>query len=147
MELSLAQVQAATGAQVFPACAGATLEQVRALGWSIDSRTLAPGDLFFAIRGERFDGHAFVSEVLARGAVAAVTSERPAQISGTLLEVADTLDALQQLARWARRRWAKPAVAVTGSAGKTSTKDIIAEFLSLKLRVGKTIGNLNNHLG
>jgi UDP-N-acetylmuramoyl-tripeptide--D-alanyl-D-alanine ligase len=141
MELTLAQVQAATGGHL---SRGSTAP-VR--GYSIDSRTLAPGDLFFAIKGDRFDGHSFVADVMARGAVAAVVSERPAQINGTLLQVSDTLLALQQLARFARRRWAKPVVAVTGSAGKTTTKDIIAEFLSARLRVGKTIGNLNNHFG
>ncbi|HTU47304.1 MAG TPA: UDP-N-acetylmuramoyl-tripeptide--D-alanyl-D-alanine ligase [Bryobacteraceae bacterium] len=143
MELSLAQVQEATGAQV----RGSSIEHALVRAYSIDSRTIAPGDLFFAIKGERFDGHSFVTDVLARGAIAAVVSEAPAEVAGTVLQVADTLDALQRLAAWARRRWAKPVVAVTGSAGKTSTKDIIAEFLSVRLRVGKTIGNLNNHIG
>ncbi|HEX3683096.1 MAG TPA: UDP-N-acetylmuramoyl-tripeptide--D-alanyl-D-alanine ligase [Bryobacteraceae bacterium] len=141
MELSLAQVQAATHARM------AHPSECVVRGWSIDSRTIAPGDLFFAIKGDRFDGHAFVTDVLARGAAAAVVSESPAAVSGTLLEVEDTLEALQQLAAWARRRWGKPVVAVTGSAGKTSTKDIIAELLSVRLRAGKTIGNLNNHIG
>jgi UDP-N-acetylmuramoyl-tripeptide--D-alanyl-D-alanine ligase len=141
MELSLAQVQAATHARMVRPS-----ERV-VRGWSIDSRTIAPGDLFFAIRGDRFDGHAFVTDVLARGAAAAVVAESPAAVSGTLLEVADTLAALQQLAGWARRRWARPVVAVTGSAGKTSTKDIIAELLRVRLCAGKTIGNLNNHIG
>ncbi|HTC37938.1 MAG TPA: UDP-N-acetylmuramoyl-tripeptide--D-alanyl-D-alanine ligase [Steroidobacteraceae bacterium] len=141
MELSLAQVQAATHARM----AHPSERVVR--GWSIDSRTIAPGDLFFAIKGDRFDGHAFITDVLARGAAAAVVSESPATVSGTLLEVEDTLVALQQLAGWARRRWGKPVVAVTGSAGKTSTKDIIAELLSVRLCAGKTIGNLNNHIG
>ena len=151
MELSLAQVQAATSARmVCPSEAqvqGWSQVHAPVRGWSIDSRTIAPGDLFFAIKGERFDGHAFITDVLARGAVAAVVSERPAQITGTVLEVPDTLAALQQLARWARRRWAKPVIAVTGSAGKTTTKDIIAEFLSVRLRAGKTAGNFNNHFG
>ena len=141
MELSLAQVQAATHARmVHPS-------ERPVHGWSIDSRTIAPGDLFFAIKGDRFDGHAFITDVLARGAAAALVSESPATVHGTLLEVEDTLVALQQLAQWARRHWGKPVVAITGSAGKTSTKDIIAELLGVRLRVGKTIGNLNNHIG
>jgi len=143
MELSLAHVQEATGAQV----RGSSIAHALVRAYSIDSRTIAPGDLFFAIKGERFDGHSFVTDVLARGAIAAVVSEAPAEVAGTILQVADTLNALQRLAAWARRQWAKPVVAVTGSAGKTSTKDIIAEFLSVRLRVGKTIGNLNNHIG
>jgi UDP-N-acetylmuramoyl-tripeptide--D-alanyl-D-alanine ligase len=147
MEISLAQVQVATGARVLPALAAASLEGAQVRGWSIDSRTIAPGDLFLAIKGDRFDGHSFVTDVLARGAIAAIVSESPAPLAGTVLQVSDTLDALQRLAAWARRRWAKPVVGVTGSAGKTSTKDIIAEFLSIRLRVGKTIGNLNNHIG
>src|ERR1700761_4418013 len=108
MELSLAQVQAAIGARISGTQASVAPDTLRVSGWSIDSRTIAPGDLFFAIKGERFDGHAFITDVLARGAFAAVVSECPAQITGTVLEVPDTLTALQQLARWARRRWAKP---------------------------------------
>ncbi len=141
MQLTLAQVQAATGAQFIAGAAGETLVS----GWSIDSRTAAAGDLFFAIKGEHLDGHAFVDAVLARGAAAAVVSELSAQ--GPLLLVKDTLDALQSLARWARRRWNRPMVAVTGSAGKTSTKEIIAALLSVRFKVGKNEGNFNNHIG
>ena len=87
----------------------------------------------------------YVKTALERGALAAVVSETVEE--RPLLQVADTLDALQRLSHWARRRWAKPVVAITGSAGKTSTKDIVSEFLGVRLRVAKTIGNLNNHLG
>jgi UDP-N-acetylmuramoyl-tripeptide--D-alanyl-D-alanine ligase len=141
MQVTLAQVQAATGAQITTGAAGETLIS----GWSIDSRTVAPGDLFFAIKGEHLDGHAFVDAVLARGAAAAVVSQTGAR--GTLLLVRDTLEALQSLARWARRRWNRQIVAVTGSAGKTSTKDIIAALLGVRFNVGKNEGNLNNHIG
>jgi UDP-N-acetylmuramoyl-tripeptide--D-alanyl-D-alanine ligase len=142
MELSLAEVQQATGAQWL-----GVRERIaaHAAGWSIDTRTLAPGDVFFAIRGDRFDGHGFTKTALERGALAAVVSE--AGEERPLLKVADTLDALQRLSHWARRRWGKPVVAITGSAGKTSTKDIVSELLAVRLRVGKTIGNLNNHIG
>jgi UDP-N-acetylmuramoyl-tripeptide--D-alanyl-D-alanine ligase len=142
MDLSLADVQQATGADWLGARSAMA---ARAHGWSIDTRTLAPGDLFFAIRGDRFDGHAFTKTALEHGAVAAMVSEIGAE--RPLLKVADTLDALQQLAQWARRRWGKPVVAITGSAGKTSTKDIVSELLAVRLRVGKTTGNLNNHIG
>jgi UDP-N-acetylmuramoyl-tripeptide--D-alanyl-D-alanine ligase len=143
MQLTLAQVQAATGAQFLAGATGAT----NITGWSIDSRTAAQGDLFFAIKGERLNGHAFVNAVFAQGAAAALVSEAPPDPKGPLLVVRDTLQALQCLAHWARRHWAKPIVAVTGSAGKTSTKDIIAALLGVRYRVGKTVGNFNNHIG
>ncbi|MGH9628827.1 MAG: UDP-N-acetylmuramoyl-tripeptide--D-alanyl-D-alanine ligase [Bryobacteraceae bacterium] len=115
-------------------------------GFSIDSRTLTPGDLFFALRGERYDGHAFVIQALERGAAAAVV-DSPVDGNGRLLRVADTLSALQQLARWARQGWGGKIVGVTGSAGKTTTKDVIAALLGSGMNVGKTVGNFNNHFG
>lgn len=142
MELSLAEIQQATGAEWLDGFGNIA---AHAQGWSIDTRTLAPGDVFFAIRGDRFDGHAFTKAAFARGAVAAVVSE-PSE-ERPLLKVADTLEGLQRLSQWARRRWGKPVVAITGSAGKTSTKDIVSELLAVRLRVGKTTGNLNNHIG
>jgi UDP-N-acetylmuramoyl-tripeptide--D-alanyl-D-alanine ligase len=142
MQLSLAQIQQATAAEFDNPRAVATL----VCGWSIDSRTAAKGDLFFALRGENFDGHDFVATLLANGATAAIVSE-PVSAEGNILRVPDSLTALQQLAQYARQHWAKPIVAVTGSAGKTSTKDIIAALLAVRLRVGKTIGNFNNHIG
>ena len=121
-------------------------------GWSIDSRTTNRGDLFFAIAGENHDGHAFVRNAFERGAAAAIVSkdvraDASGGSAGVLIRVPDTLVALQTLGTFARERWAKPIVAVTGSAGKTSTKDIIASLLSTKFKVGKTIGNFNNHIG
>ncbi|HEX7359493.1 MAG TPA: UDP-N-acetylmuramoyl-tripeptide--D-alanyl-D-alanine ligase [Bryobacteraceae bacterium] len=143
MHLSLAQVQTATGAE---SCASAP-EACEIRGWSIDSRTTAAGDLFIAISGEHFDGHKFLNDAFARGAVAALVSETVEPCSRPILKTRDTVQALGQLARWARRNWGRPVVAVTGSAGKTGTKDIVAEFLAVKFCVGKTIGNLNNHIG
>jgi UDP-N-acetylmuramoyl-tripeptide--D-alanyl-D-alanine ligase len=114
-------------------------------GYSIDSRTIAPGDLFFALRGENHDGHAFVSEVFAKGAAAAVVDQN---LEGDrLLRVGDTLGALQSGAAWARDRWGGTVIGVTGSAGKTTTKDIIATMLETKMKVGRTTGNFNNHIG
>ena len=147
MQLSLAEVQVATGAQLLAGASSPIQGDLKIDGWSIDSRTIAKGDLFFAIRGERMDGHAFVPAVLAQGAVAAIVSEPVPKANGPLLLVKDTLEALQSLAHWARRRWARQIVAVTGSAGKTSTKDIIAALLGVRYRVGKTVGNFNNHIG
>jgi UDP-N-acetylmuramoyl-tripeptide--D-alanyl-D-alanine ligase len=123
-----------------------------ARGYSIDSRTIQPGDVFFAIRGPRFDGHDFVSRVLDGGAAGAVvTQEFFANVSGelrpALIAVADTTGALQQLGLWVRKRWGKPLVAVTGSAGKSTTKEMTAAILARRLQVLKSKGNLNNHLG
>ncbi len=114
-------------------------------GWSIDSRTIAPGDLFFALRGPQNDGHDYVEAALAKGATGAVVDHDLGQAS--LIVVDDTLAALQKLAAWARRRWGGRVVGVTGSAGKTTTKDAIAHLLAVERKVGKTIGNLNNHFG
>src|SRR5215472_7809419 len=120
-----------------------------AMGYSIDSRTVNFGDLFIALPGERFDGHDFVVSALEKGAVAAlVQSGRaiPAD-SRRLLYVEDTLRALQSLGAAARRVWGKPLLAVTGSAGKTTTKEMLAHLLSTRFRVMKSTGNLNNHIG
>lgn len=117
-------------------------------GWSVDSRTLKRGDLFFALRGPRRDGHDFVAEAFAKGAAAAVVERAPSGCEAApLLVVADTQTALENLAAWARRRWGGEVVAVTGSAGKTTTKDVIAAMLAVKIKTGKTEGNLNNHVG
>jgi UDP-N-acetylmuramoyl-tripeptide--D-alanyl-D-alanine ligase len=148
MELSLAQIQAAIGAQIANACLARTpWSAQRVRGWSIDSRTVKAGDLFFAIRGEQFDGHAFAGAALDAGAIAAVVSEPVDTASGLILRVSDTVQALQSIAKCGRQQWARPVVAITGSAGKTSTKDIVAHLLSVRFRVAKTEGNLNNHLG
>jgi len=119
---------------------------VMVTGWSVDSRTLQPGDLFFALRGPVNDGHAHIAEVFEKGAAAAVVEEAIG-LEGRVLRVDDTLRALQQLAAWARREWRGDVVAVTGSAGKTTTKDVIAEMLATGMATAKNQGNLNNHVG
>jgi UDP-N-acetylmuramoyl-tripeptide--D-alanyl-D-alanine ligase len=128
---------------------GSAADEV-ALGYSIDSRTVCSGELFFAVIGERLDGHDFVAAAFERGAVAAVVRkdqlERFADKS-RLLAVDDTLVALQALATAVRKVWGKPLIGVTGSAGKTTTKDAIAHVLSAKFRVLKSEGNFNNHFG
>ncbi len=113
-------------------------------GWSVDTRSLEPGDLFFALRGPNHDGHHHVEEAFRKGAVAAVVEQ---DIAGPALRVADTQAALQQLAAWARTRWGGEVIGVTGSAGKTTTKDAIAAMLAVRGPVGKTTGNFNNHVG
>src|SRR5215471_8022213 len=119
-------------------------------GWSVDSRTIQPGDLFFALRGPNHNGHAYVGEVFRKGAVAVVVDQdvdREAAQAGRILRVADALQGLGRLAARARQRWGGRVVAVTGSAGKTTTKDIIADMLSEKNRTAKNEGNLNNQVG
>ena len=118
--------------------------------YSIDSRTIASGELFFAVKGERMDGHDFVQQALEKGAVAAVVRKdelaRYAVKTG-LLAVQDTLVALQTLGAAVRRLWGKPLIGVTGSTGKTTTKEAIAHVLSSRFRVLKSEGNFNNHFG
>jgi len=124
-------------------------QEAVAMGYSIDSRTLNAGDLFIAIAGERFDGHEYVQAALAKGAVGAIV-EAGKKVEGDplrLLQVDDSLKALQLLGAAARRLWGKPLLAVTGSAGKTTTKEILAHILSTRFRVMKSSGNLNNHIG
>jgi len=118
-------------------------------GFSIDTRTLVSGDLFFAIVAKR-DGHDFVATASRRRAAGVVVSKPMAlgdDNESFVVEVADTTTALQDLARYVRRQSGAKVVAITGSAGKTTTKDTIAEFLGTKYRVVKNTGNLNNHLG
>ena len=121
-----------------------------AQGYSIDSRTLLPGELFFAVLGERLNGHDYVKQALEKGAVAAVIQNNylgryPSKTG--LVVVEDTLVALQNLAACVRRFWGKTVIGVTGSAGKTTTKEAIAHLLSTRYRVLKSEGNFNNHFG
>lgn len=127
-----------------------------AAGYSIDSRTVAVGDLYFAVVGERLDGHDFVAAALANGAVAAVVSfgwTAPEGMDPTrLLRVPDpdgfgALAALQRLARAVRREWGGRVIAITGSAGKTTTKEAVAQVLCARWRVLKSQGNMNNGFG
>lgn len=115
-------------------------------GWSVDTRTLAPGDLFFGLRGPNHDGNTHAAAALAKGAVAAVV-DGSVDAPGTLLRVPDSLTALHSLTSAARTEWTGDVVGVTGSAGKTTTKDVIAEMLAEQFRTEKTQGNLNNHIG
>lgn len=140
-----------TVAKRLGAAAPETFGEREPLGYSIDSRTVRAGDLFFAIRGEHHDGHRFVAEVLNKGALAAVVSRdfQPAQVGDDrrLIRVEDTLAALQRLASAALGDWRGQEVAITGSMGKTTTKEMTAAALAAAGRVIKTAGNLNNDYG
>ena len=121
-----------------------------AQGYSIDTRTIRSGELFFAVKGERLDGHDYVSVALEKGAVAAVVQRNELHRypdKTRLLAVDETLVALQALATAVRKVWGKPLVGVTGSAGKTTTKEAIAHVLAARFRVLKSEGNFNNHFG
>ena len=117
-------------------------------GVSTDSRTIAPGALFVPLRGDRFDGHHFVAAALARGAAGVLAS---APVTATadvaVISVPDTLEALQRLGHDVRRRSGARVVAITGSAGKTTTKEVAAELLATRYVVFRNRGNLNNHIG
>ena len=117
----------------------------------LDSRQVEPGDLFVPIIGERVDGHKFIPQVLGMGAAAVLTSEHeevPAEYSmGAWIRVADTKAALQDIGRYLRARLSLPLVGVTGSVGKTTTREMIAAALSAKHRVYKTPGNSNSQVG
>jgi UDP-N-acetylmuramoyl-tripeptide--D-alanyl-D-alanine ligase len=119
-------------------------------GVSSDSRTVRHGDLFFALRGESFDGHHFVRDAVNHGAAAVVVDNRACldEITGVpAVVVHNTTRALGDLARIYRRRFGFPVLAVGGSNGKTTTKDMTAQVLGASMRVVSTKGNLNNHIG
>lgn len=117
-------------------------------GVSIDSRTIKDGELFFALKGERFDGHDFLKEALEKGGGAVVNSI-PARLTDdkVLIMVKDTVMALQDLAHFWRKRLGARVVAITGSNGKTTTKEMAYKVLSRGFRVERNEGNLNNHIG
>jgi UDP-N-acetylmuramoyl-tripeptide--D-alanyl-D-alanine ligase len=153
MKLTLAEAAVGAGAMLEAPASVPNAGALVAGGYSIDSRTVAKGELFFAVRGERLDGHEFVAGAIERGAVAAVVSrERVASLPDAALGVPlliteDPLTALQALAAHVRRQWGRHVVAVTGSAGKTSTKEAIAAALGARFKVLKSQGNLNNGFG
>jgi len=149
VSLTAAEIAAATGGRVVSGD-----PQERIAKWSIDSRTVSAGDLFVAIRGDRFDGHEFVTAALAAGAAGVMVARTPvlpqAGAGGPaplVIQVDDTTRALQDAARDVRRRSGAKVVAITGSAGKTTTKELTAEFLAAKYTVFRNKGNFNNHIG
>lgn len=143
MRLSLADCASWLGLPAAPALEFSSV--------STDTRTIEPGALFVALKGDNHDGHDYVARAFELGAAAALVS-RPVEAAGPLLIAGDTLEALQKLARLARERWermgaGRTMIGVTGSAGKTTTKDAIAALLSTRRKTGKTLENFNNHIG
>ena len=136
-------VARAAGGRLVAGDPGAVFESV-----STDTRSIAPGGLFIALRGERFDGHAFAAEAVARGARGLLVSDAASVPAGAaVIAVDDTVSGLQRLAREIRRQSPARVVAITGSVGKTTTKEIAADLLGSKYRVFRNRGNLNNHIG
>jgi UDP-N-acetylmuramoyl-tripeptide--D-alanyl-D-alanine ligase len=120
-------------------------------GYSIDTRTLHAGEIFFAVKGPRFDGHEFLDQAFQKNASAVVVEEAGLKASPggaqPMIHVRSTVAALQTLARHVRRQWRNPIIGVTGSAGKTTTKEMIAAVLGKKFTVLRSVGNLNNEFG
>lgn len=139
MIFDAATIAAATGGELVSAGPAGPL--------TTDSRRVPPGAWFVALAGDRFDGHDFLGVVEASGAAGAIVSSVPVGWTAGLVRVPDTLVALQDVARHARQGFAGPVVAITGSAGKTSTRVMIVEVLRALGRVHHTQGNLNNHIG
>jgi UDP-N-acetylmuramoyl-tripeptide--D-alanyl-D-alanine ligase len=142
--LDLGEIAAIVGAK-----AASPLPAGPVAGYGIDTRLLAPGEVFFALKGETRDGHGFVKEAWEKGAAAAVV-ESP--IEGLpwgfpQLAVKSSLEALQKLASHVRGGLAVPVVSITGSNGKTTTKEMIAHLIASRMRVRKSPGNFNNHIG
>ena len=131
-------------AKAMGATIGAAFE---AGGVTFDSRAVNKGDLFFALAGETTDGHGFVAEAMKRGAAAAVVSRDVESAGGTLIRVPDTMKALVDLGRAARRRSPARIASVTGSVGKTSTKDALRAMLSAQATTSASAASFNNHVG
>ena len=144
LPMTLGELAQAVGGTVVAGAAETPID-----GFSIDSRSLKRGDLFVAIRGDQFDGHTFVADALARGACGAIVSDAGAFGSSPAIGVVvdDTVRALQALGRYIRRVSHARVVAITGSVGKTTTKELTAALLGARYRVFRNPGNLNNHIG
>ena len=145
--MTLGWLAVAVGGRVLSGDAGLRIGNI-----ATDTRTLQRGDFFVALRGPRFDGNAFVGEAINRGAVGALVDagfEERADVltRAAIVQVPDTTEGLQDLARAVRKHSGTRVIAITGSAGKTTTKETIAEFLAGRYRVVKNKGNLNNHIG
>jgi UDP-N-acetylmuramoyl-tripeptide--D-alanyl-D-alanine ligase len=137
-----------TSDEVVAALAPATIGgRFEATGVTFDSRAVGKGDLFFALAGETTDGHGFVADALARGAAAAVVSREVLGAHGILVRVPDTMKALADLGRAGRRRSRARVASVTGSVGKTSSKDALRAMLSVQGKTEASVASYNNHVG
>jgi UDP-N-acetylmuramoyl-tripeptide--D-alanyl-D-alanine ligase len=136
-----------TSGEVAQALGAVIAAPFEANGVTFDSRAVGKGDLFFALKGETTDGHGFVAEAMKRGAAAAVVSRDVENAGGTLIRVSDTLKALEGLGRAARRRSKARIASVTGSVGKTSTKDALRAMLSAQAPTSASTASFNNHVG
>jgi UDP-N-acetylmuramoyl-tripeptide--D-alanyl-D-alanine ligase len=151
LSISLNELLKVTGGKLWNDAKG---NQIMATGVSIDSRTIQKGNLFVAIPGERFDGHQFVSDAAKKGAGVVIVSKakmdqvKPEEFKTTsMVVVEDTKKALREIASWHRRKFDISAVAVTGTNGKTTTKEMIADVLAPKYKVLKSIKSYNNLIG
>ncbi len=146
LTLTAGDVAAASGGRVVAGNSAAPIGRI-----AIDSRAVTAGDFFVAIRGDHFDGHQFVAAAIASGATGALIDDDAAMgaigTGAVVVQAGDTTRALQALARHVRRESGARVVAITGSAGKTTTKEVCAELLSARYRVFRNKGNLNNHIG
>ena len=114
---------------------------------STDTRNIPDQSIFFCLKGERFDGNIFAREALEKGAAYVVTDSRQPFADSRLIQVEDVLQTLQQLAAYHRSQLQIPVIGITGTNGKTTTKELVTAVLSRKYRVAATKGNLNNHIG
>lgn len=135
-------------AAIRAATAGITGDHFAVPGVSVDSRTLQPGELFWALRGSKHDGHDYVADAVRRGAIACVVDRHSAaKLTGPLVIVDDTLRALGDFARWYRQQWEALIIGVTGSVGKTTTREMIHAVLSVRHRGLQSQRNFNNEIG
>ena len=142
--LSLSAICRACAGKLYADTDSASIEPVNAC---IDSRNARPGDLFFALPGENSDGHNYVNAAFEDGAVCAIVEHVSEDCKGPVIQVASVLDALQSLATYYRNELTGKVIGITGSVGKTTTKEMISSVLAQRLRISKTQGNLNNEIG
>ncbi|MEO1186990.1 MAG: Mur ligase family protein, partial [Cyanobacteria bacterium J06636_27] len=116
-------------------------------GIQTDSRIIKPGEVFVAFRGEKFDGHRFVATAIEKGAIAAIVDFEYENPQFPVLQVTNTLEAYQKIGQWWRNQFSIPIIGVTGSVGKTTTKELIAAVLNTQGKVHKTYANFNNEIG
>ena len=143
--MTLENMAAACGGEIY--CMREELAQETAKGIVIDSRQIEPGYIFVATKGERVDGHQFIPDVFAKGAMAVICEVLPKEDLGPCILVKDSFMALKQAAAFYRQQLSIRVVGITGSVGKTSTKEFVASVLSEKYKVHKTAGNYNNEVG